>query len=221
MAATRMRACVMAVTALAVAVLAVAPTAQTPRLGSTDVPEMLRQRGIVGYADRLSVQPGETIRFMVSSEQPRYRADIVRLIHGDANPNGPGFKEAEIDTPMSGEYDGRRQELPFGSYVRVPDNPVLRLRGSFTLTAWIAPTTPGVSFGERSAQGIVTKWSADEESGYGVFIDEDGRLGLRLGGEDGATETLHADTPLRAWRSAIPGAARPRPHGVLRAADPG
>ena len=204
----------MAVTALAVAVLAVAPTAQTPRLGSTDVPEMLRERGIVGYTDRLSVQPGETIRFMVSSELPRYRADIVRLIHGDANLNGPGFKEAEIDTPVSGEYDGRRQELPFGSYVLVPDNPVLRLRGSFTLTAWIAPTTPGVAFGERSAQGIVTKWSAAEQGGYGVFIDQDGRLALRLGGADGTTETLHAELPLRAWRSAIPGAARPRPHGV-------
>ena len=214
MAATRMRACAMAVTALAVAVLAVAPTAQTPRLGSTDVPEMLRERGIVGYTDRLSVQPGETIRFMVSSELPRYRADIVRLIHGDANPNGPGFKEAEIDTPVSSEYDGRRQELPFGSYVLVPDNPVLRLRGSFTLTAWIAPTTPGVAFGERSAQGIVTKWSAAEQGGYGVFIDQDGRLALRLGGADGTTETLHAELPLRAWRSAIPGAARPRPHGV-------
>ena len=135
MAATRMRACVVAVTALAVAVLAVAATAQTPRLGSTDVPEMLRERGIVGYADRLSVQPGETIRFMVSSELPRYRADVVRLIHGDANPNGPGFKEAEIDTPVSGEYDGRRQELPFGSYVLVPDNPALRLRGSAISTA--------------------------------------------------------------------------------------
>ena len=214
MAATRMRACVPAVTALAVAVLAVAPAAQTNRLGSTDVPAMLRERGIVGYANRLSVQPGETIRFMVSSELPRYRADIVRLIHGDANPNGPGLKETEIDTPVSGEYDGRRQELPFGSYVLVPDNPALRLRGSFTVTAWVAPTTPGVSFGERSAQGIVTKWSADGEGGYGVFIDEGGRLALRLGGEDGATETLHADTPLRAWRSAIPGAARPRPHGV-------
>ena len=211
---TRMRACVLAVTALAVAVLAIAPTAQTPRLGSTDVPETLRERGIVGYTDRLSVQPGETIRFMVSSEEPRYQADIVRLIQGDADPDGPGFKETVIDTPVSGEYDGQRQELPFGSYVLVPDNAALQLRGSFTVTAWIAPTTPGVSFGERSAQGVITKWSDDGGGGYGVFIDEDGRLSLRLGGEGGAAETLSADTPLRAWRSAIPGAARPRPHGV-------
>jgi hypothetical protein len=41
---------------------------------------------IIGYADRFSVQPGETIRFMVSAQDIKtYRADIVRLIHGDTN----------------------------------------------------------------------------------------------------------------------------------------
>jgi N,N-dimethylformamidase len=214
MAATRTRAHVLTALALAAAMLPASATAQVAQQRSTEVPEMLRERGIVGYADRLSVQPGETIRFMVSSELPRYRADIVRLIHGDANPNGPGFKETRIETPVSGDYAGRRQELPFGSYVLVPDDPALRLDGSFTITAWVAPTTPGVSFGEPSAQGIVTKWSAADAGGYGVFIDEEGRLALRLGDADGGAETLHSEPPLRAWRSAIPGASRPRPHGV-------
>ena len=77
--------------------------------------------GIVGYADRMSVAPGETIRFMVSSELPTYRAEIVRLIHGDANPNGPGIKEELVEAPANGDYPGRRQELPLGSYVTVPD----------------------------------------------------------------------------------------------------
>ena len=53
--------------------------------------EGLVERGIVGYADHLSVQPGETIQFMVSSQLPSYDADIVRLIHGDPNPLGPGI----------------------------------------------------------------------------------------------------------------------------------
>ena len=215
MAATWMRTSVLTTAALAVAGLAAGgATAQVPQQRSTEVPEMLRERGIVGYADRLSVQPGETIRFMVSSELASYRADVVRLMHGDANASGPGFKETLIETPVSGDYEGRRQELPFGSYVLVPDTPALRLRGSFTVTAWIAPTTPGVSFGERAAQGIVTKWSDDDAGGWGVFVDAEGRLALQLGGANGATETLHAEPPLRAWRSAIPGAARPRPHGV-------
>jgi N,N-dimethylformamidase len=47
---------------------------------------------IVGYSDRLSVAPGDVIRFMVSSKKPTYEAAIVRLIYGDENPQGPGFK---------------------------------------------------------------------------------------------------------------------------------
>src|SRR4029453_1971693 len=108
---------------------------------------------VVGYADRFSVAPGETIRFMVSCELPTYRADIVRLIHGDPNPRGPGFKEELVASAISGEYPGRFQEIHPGSYVRVADNPALRLRGSFTIQAWILPTTP-----QKGPQGIVTKW---------------------------------------------------------------
>lgn len=204
------RACVLVGVVLAVA----SAIAQPPQSRSTEIPEILRERGIVGYADRLSVQPGETMRFMVSSELPRYRADIVRLIHGDANADGPGFKETLVDTPVNGEYAGQRQDLPFGSYVMVPNHPSLRLRGSFTVTAWIAPTTPGESFGARAAQGVLTKWSEGERGGYGVVIDEAGRLALWLGGDNGQVDRLHAEPALRAWRSAIPGAHRPRPHGV-------
>jgi N,N-dimethylformamidase len=131
---------------------------------------------VVGYADRFSVAPGETIRFMVSCELPTYRADIVRLIHGDPNPRGPGFKEELVASAVEGEYPGRFQEIYTGSYVRVTDNPVLRLRGSFTIQAWILPTTP-----QKGLQGIATKWR--DNQGYGVFIDSQGELALWLGNE--------------------------------------
>ena len=63
---------------------------------------------VVGYSDTLSLQPDETIQFMVSCDLPKYRADIVRLIHGDINPKGPGFKEEEIDASINGCYQGRK-----------------------------------------------------------------------------------------------------------------
>ncbi len=169
-----------------------------------EVAENLRKRGIVGYADQLGVAPGETIRFLVSSESPRYRADIVRLVHGDPNPEGPGIKEIEVETPVSGEYPGKHQDLPLGSYAVIPDHPNLRIRGSFTITAWIAPTTVH----PRPAEGILTKWSGDDRSGYGLFIEEDGTLALRLG-----AETIRAGAPLRPWVPAIPG-MNERPQGV-------
>lgn len=146
---------------------------------------------IVGYSDRLSVAPGETLRFMVSCELPTYRADIVRLIHGDENPGGPGFKEELIPTTVNGEYPGRQQEIRNGSYVIVPDCPALRQHGSFTLQAWISPTTP-----HKGVQGILTKWSAADGKGYGLFVDEGGELALWLSNQEGRVERIRTDKPL-------------------------
>ena len=170
----------------------------------------LIKRGIVGYADHLRVQPGDTIKFMVSSERSRYRADIVRLIHGDANPKGPGIKEIVIETPANNDYSGRRQELPLGSYAIVPDNSALRISGSFTFTAWIAPTSQRGDGADvfSGVEGILTK-----AGGYAVVIDEAGRLSLWLTAADGRTEKIAAGQPLRTWVPAIPG-MNARPQGV-------
>src|SRR5688572_3101476 len=81
------------------------------------------RRELLGYADRMSVAPGESIRFMVSSEFPSYDAMVVRLIHGDNNPDGPGYKEEEIQTSVTGTYRGSRQATYTGSYIAVPAAP--------------------------------------------------------------------------------------------------
>ena len=150
---------------------------------------------IVGYSDRLSVRPGETLRFMVSCAYPTYRTDIVRLIHGDPNPAGPGFKEEVIPTPVNGEYAGREQTLHTGSYAVVPDSPALRPTHAFTLQAWICPTTP-----RKGVQGIITKWSESDRAGYGLLVDERGGLGLRLGNGEGEVEQISAGVPMLASR---------------------
>ena len=146
---------------------------------------------IVGYADRFSVAPGETVRFHVSCMQPSYQADIVRLIHGDPNPKGPGFKEELVATPVSGEYPGRRQDIHTGSHIIVPDVPLLGLHDGFTLHAWIYPTTP-----QKGVQGILTKWS-EAEGGYGLVLDEGGVLAVWLTDPAGRTEQVRINTPLR------------------------
>ena len=100
---------------------------------------------LVGYTDRLSAAPGDTVRFMVSSEHPRFRADLVRLIHGDESPAGPGYKEREVPSAINGEYPGRSKPIHSGSYVHVPSHPALDALdalASFTVTAWVFPTTP-------------------------------------------------------------------------------
>ncbi len=86
---------------------------------------------IYGYSDQISVKPGERIRFMVSVEgATRYRAEIVRLINGDANPDGPGPKEEAIATPVNGEYPGRLQPTYAGSQcVMIPCAPLAGMVG--------------------------------------------------------------------------------------------
>ena len=134
---------------------------------------------IVGYADRLRAQPGEKVSFKVSCRASSFRAQLVRLIHGDDNPDGPGSKIDDLDSPTNGEYPGRVQKLHPGSFVAVPDDPRLQLEGSFTIQAWIYPTTT-----EKGLQGVVTKWDCDTGTGYGLFVDEDGAVSLRVGNGD-------------------------------------
>ena len=145
---------------------------------------------IVGYADRFSVRAGDTIHFMVSCKLPSYQADIVRLIHGDLNPEGPGFKERLVQNV--GTFSGQSQKLVIGSYAVVPDHPLLRLKESFTLLAWVSSTTPS-----KSSQGLLTKWSDSSGTGYGLVLDGDNGLSLWIGGSDGRVERISTGVPLR------------------------
>lgn len=136
-----------------------------------------KSKEIIGYTDRISAEPGERIPFMVSCESPSYRAEIVRLIHGDPHPDGPGRKEELVDTSVSGNYPGRGQEIHTGSYVVIPSpSPQLRDLSSFTLQAWIYPTLP-----DRGWQGLLTKWDTSQEIGYGLFIGSEGDIVACLG----------------------------------------
>jgi N,N-dimethylformamidase len=131
---------------------------------------------ILGYCDRLSVAPGERVRFMVScTGAPRYRSEVVRIIHGDANPAGPGLKLEPVATPITGEYPGRVQPVDAGSYLRVADHERLRALASFTVLAMIWPTTPG-----RGHQALIGRWSPGDASGFALEI-RDGELALTVG----------------------------------------
>src|SRR3569833_1031071 len=121
---------------------------------------------ITGYPDRIYARPGDTVKFMVSCEKPiAYRADLVRIICGDDNPEGPGYKEEEIAASFSGDYKGRKQHIHAGSCVKVPDSRPLRLLESFTVQTFVWPTTP-----LKGKQAVVSKWSNEDKSGFALII---------------------------------------------------
>ena len=73
---------------------------------------------ITGYSDKYSVHPGEKVKFYINSESnENYEVQIVRLIHGDTNPEGPGYKEEELGASCNGNHEGRNQRIHGGSYV--------------------------------------------------------------------------------------------------------
>ena len=144
------------------------------------------EKKIAGYSDEISVAPGERIRFMVSCEAgvDRYRADIVRLISGDRQPDGPGYRDEVLPTSVSGEYAGRTQETYCGSYAVVPDGPAFDDLNDLTLQATIFPTLPGL---RRAC--IISKMDVDAGRGFALWTDPADGLVLELGdGAGGSTE---------------------------------
>lgn len=135
---------------------------------------------IRGYCDRPNVRPGESLDVFVSSPQTgHYRASLVRLIHGDRNPAGPGYREDDVEAAFAGEYPAREQRTQVGGYVEVPDADArLAGRDGFTVQLFLWPTLPG----ER--QGVIGRWSEHVQRGWALVIEE-GCLTLLLG--DGVT----------------------------------
>ena len=128
---------------------------------------------ITGYSDKYTSFPGEEIKFYVNAEKnENYEVQIVRLIHGDTNPEGPGYKDEEIGAECNRNYQGKNQKIHGGSYIVIPQDERLNTT-SFTLQAYIFPTTP-----DKGKQGILTKWNDKTQSGYGLFI---GRFADALG----------------------------------------
>src|SRR5918996_1804979 len=155
---------------------------------------------VLGYSKQLSVFPGENVDFLVSCDTEQYHADIVKLIHGDTNPEGPGLKIEPVRTGVDADLPGRVQQVVSGSHIEVPDHPKLRPGPEWTLQVMVAPTLPG-----GGVQGLVTKWDQSREAGHGLFIGEDG--GLQGGGGDGAgnVQRTSSGVPLLAgvWYLAV------------------
>ncbi len=96
------------------------------------------EKDVVGYCDPLSVRPGATLGFKLSSYQPGpARLAIVQLICGDDGPHGLGLMEREVAADLPTEVELTTQPLICGSCATVPDMPGVE-RGEFEL--WVYPT---------------------------------------------------------------------------------
>ncbi len=154
---------------------------------------------IRGYCDRPNVRPGETLDFFVSSPTPGpYRTSLVRLIHGDRNPVGPGYREETVAGAAAGELQATTQFTQLGGHVVVPD-PSGQLAGADGLTVHLHlwSTLPA------RRQGVISRWSDADGAGWALLI-EDGRLTL-VAGDGGQVSRVTLPKPLfpEVWYSVV------------------
>ena len=98
---------------------------------------------LIGYVDRFSARPGQRIAVKVSSQLGElYRANLVRIIHGDANPVGPGLKFDEVPAPFAGTYKSRFQPVHSGSCGIVVAAAPLAMPDPCTIVVRVQPWLP-------------------------------------------------------------------------------
>jgi len=139
---------------------------------------------LLGYADRISLRPGTPVGFKVSSQDGApYEARIVRLINGDTNPAGPGYREEEVPG-AHWQLAGREQTVRCGSCIAFPARPSLRLT-SVALEMLIWPTTPG-----KPDQVLASLWDAQAQQGLQLLLDGARGIVLHLAGPGGEQASL-------------------------------
>lgn len=121
---------------------------------------------VMGYADRWSVAPGDTICFMVSClGGDAFTARIMRLKQPEAGKLATPFAPEEVDAACNGVHSGRLQTIPIGSLAVLPAHPALDLSTGATLACYLMPTTP-----EKGRQAIMGHWNEATQTGIGLEI---------------------------------------------------
>lgn len=97
---------------------------------------------LIGYSDRLSVRPGETIDFKISSQTNEpVRAWLTRSISADPNPDGQGIVEWPQDAAFEPiTFDAGDQAFASGSYVITDQAIACDPEAGFHLGATLFPT---------------------------------------------------------------------------------
>ena len=154
---------------------------------------------LAGYADRLSVRPGETIRFHVANATgASVEAKLVRVICADGNPAGPGVLiEPVASTPAACASAGEERS-PHGSYARIEDVGACFGAGGFSMTCLVYPTRLA---GAR--QVIASRADPAGSSGFALALDEQGRLCTSIGDGQSMRGAAVVPDPLveRSWHA--------------------
>lgn len=154
---------------------------------------MSSSKRIVSYCDPLAAQPGDEVRFMVSSlDAEPFDSQLVRLICGDISPGGHGYEEIECESPLNARYEGKPQRLRQGSSAVVPPSPFFAELEGLRVELCAFPT---LADGTRTLIAC-----SDERGGFALELRE-GVVRFVVRGDDGDLLDLAAESPIlqRRW----------------------
>ncbi len=155
----------------------------------------MAQVKLFGYTDKISLRPGQVVQFHVNADgTSTAEAQLVRLIHGDQHPAGPGFIEEEVGCAANGTWQVEKQYTQVGSFLEVADpEGKLAPQGSLTVFGFIFPTWPQAGL----RQCLIGRWDNDKNYGFCLGINQSGRLEFWIGQGD-EVDYLEAEVPLQA-----------------------
>jgi len=137
---------------------------------------------VLGYADEWSVRPAQTVRFHVSGRGvDSVETQLVKLIHGDTHPGGPGFRELEVRSSVDGRYPLSEQPTQFGSYGRIA-----AARGVLPQPAEAVSLFAMVCASDRDGdQPVISAWDQCAGAGIALVLEPGLRPAFWLTGPDG------------------------------------
>jgi N,N-dimethylformamidase len=142
---------------------------------------------LLGYVDRLSARPGETLEFKVSSVATKpFNARLVRSISADPNPDGQGIVEEDASQFFAPEsFASVQRPFATGSYGVAQGAVTAEPVSSITLSAIIYPTLL-----TGQVQTVLNFGR------YDLRLDETGAASLKV---DDQTITTDQPVKLRQW----------------------
>jgi N,N-dimethylformamidase len=150
---------------------------------------------LLGYVDRWSVKPGGRLALKVGSKgNTPFETRIARILCGDPNPKGPGYREIKMPHPTDGRHPGKEQGTHLGSWARIPAlDLTAAAKTGFVLAVTLWPTTP-----RKGRQGVVA-WTGADGTRIALEIDRQGAAATVTAG--GRTTSVATGKPLleRAW----------------------
>lgn len=134
---------------------------------------------LTGYANRLSVIAGQSIRFHVSNHSGQaLEAGLVRVVCADPNPDIGGVRYEACELPVLELSTPGPQSVPLGSYARLGPADLLKGIRSFTLCFHLQARL------HSSETQVICSTIDDDLNGIQFELSPQGQLVLQLASQN-------------------------------------